>query len=204
MRAQLVAASSLYGVGQLPDSQAHMDTAKAGYARLTDAVRRRDAILDREIQAAFGVIAGQIAQKQAAPQVENRMGQVQGQLLNAAISDSVTLSARNDPTVAAQVLVNLASAGQRSYASAARQLGTAQGRHDFQDAFGLLTRALAVSRGIGLALGPQRVPALNALGAAHNDGFPLGVVVPKSLQVAKVTADVARVKAAVAKRFRVG
>jgi hypothetical protein len=204
MRAQLVTASSLYGVGQLADSQAHMDVAKTGYSRLTDAVRRRDAILDREIHAAFGVIAGQIAQKQAAPVVENRMGLIQGQLLNAAISDAVSLPARNDPTVAAQVLVNLANAGQRSYLAASRGTGTVQGRHDFQDAFGLLTRALAVGRGIGLALGPQRVPALNALGAAHNDGFPLGVLVPKSLQAAKVTADVARLKAAVAKRFRVG
>jgi hypothetical protein len=203
MRAQLVAASSLYGVGQLVDSQAHMDLAKAGYTRLTDLVRPRDADLDREISAAFGVIAGQIAQKQTAPAVENRMGLIQGQLLNAAITDAVSLSARNDPTVAAQVLVNLSTAGLRSYTSAARQPGTVQGRREFQNAFGLLTRALAVGRGIGLSLGPERVAALNALGAAHNDGFPLGVVVPKELQVAKVTADVAKVKAAVAKRFRV-
>jgi hypothetical protein len=204
MRAQLVAASSLYGVGQLADSQVHMDSAQTEYAQLTARVRRGDALLDHEIMAAFPVIAGQIARKEAPPQVENRMGLIQGQLLNAAISNAVSLSARNDPTVAAQVLVDITTEGQRAYAAAASDLGSSESRRQFQDSFGLLTRALAVARGIGLGLGPQRVPALNALGAAHNDGFPLGVVLPKTLQVAKVTADVARLKAAIAKRFRVG
>jgi hypothetical protein len=204
MRAQLVTASSLYGVGQLADSKAHMDAAATDYARITDRVRRGDALLDHEIMAAFPVIAGQIARKEAAPGVENRMGMIQGQLLNAAIANAVSLPARNDPTVAAQVLVDLVTEGQRDYSAAARDLGSADSKRAFEDSFGLMTRALAVGRGIGLALGPQRIAALNALGAAHNDGFPLGVVQPKSLQVAKVNADVARLKAAIAKRFRVG
>jgi hypothetical protein len=204
MRAQLVTASSLYGVGQPADSQLHMDAAKTDYARLTAPVRRGDALLDHEILAAFPVIAGQIARKEAPPQVENRMGLIQGQLLNAAIANAVSLPARNDPTVAAQVLVDLATQGQRDYVDAARDLGSPASRRQFQDAFGLLTRALAVGRGIGLGLGPQRIAALNALGAAHNDGFPLGVVQPKTLQPVKVTADVTRLKAAIAKRFRVG
>jgi hypothetical protein len=204
MRAQLVTASSLYGVGQLADSQAHMDAAAADYAKITDRVRRGDALLDHEIVAAFPVIAGQIARKEAAPAVENRMGLIQGQLLAAAITNSVSLSARNDPTLAAQVTLDLAVEGQRAYAAAARDLGSPESRRAFQDSFGLFTRALAVGRGIGLTLGPQRLAALNALGAAHNDGFPLGVVQPKSLQVAKVNADVTRLRAAIATRFRVG
>jgi hypothetical protein len=129
---------------------------------------------------------------------------IQGQLLNAAISNAVSLPARNDPTVAAQVLVDLATKGERAYLAAARDIGSPESRRSFQDSFGLLTRALAVGRGIGLTLGPQRISALNALGAAHNDGFPLGVIQPKTLEPAKVSADVARLRAAVAKRFRVG
>jgi hypothetical protein len=204
MRAQLVSASSLYGVGQVADSKLHMDAAAADYARITDRVRRGDALLDHEILAAFPVIAGQIARKEGAPAVENRMGMIQGQLLNAAINNAVSLPARTDPTVGAQVLVDLATEGQRAYQAAARDVGSAESKRAFEDSFGLMTRAVAVGRGIGLALGPQRVAALNALGAAHNDGFPLGVIQPKTLQVAKVNADVARLKAAIAKRFRVG
>ena len=199
MRAQLVSASSLYGVGQLAESQAHMNAAAADYAKITDRVRRGDALLDHEILAAFPVIAGQIAHKEAAPAVENRMGLIQGQLVTAAITNSVSLPTRNDPTLAAQVTLDLANDGQRAYAAASHK-----SRRAFQDSFGLFTRALAVGRGLGLTLGPERLQALNALGAAHNDGFPLGVVQPKTLQVAKVNADVARLKAAIAKRFRVG
>jgi len=204
MRAQLVTASSLYGVGQLAESQAHMDAAAADYAKITERVRRGDALLDHEILAAFPVIAGQIARKESAPAVENRMGLIQGQLLTAAITNSVSLSTRTDPTLGAQVTLDLAGEGQRAYVAASRNLGSPESRRAFQDSFGLFTRALAVGRGIGLTLGPQRLPALNALGAAHNDGFPLGVVQPKSLQVAKLNADVTRLKAAIAKRFRVG
>jgi hypothetical protein len=203
MRAQLVTASSLYGVGQRAASQGHMDAAAADYTKLTDRVRRGDALLDHEIVAAFPVIAGQIAKKEAPPAVENRMGMIQGQLLNAAITNAVSLSTRNDPTLAAQVTLDLASEAQRDYAAAARNLGSPESQRAFQDSFGLFTRALAVMRGIGPALGPERVHAIGALGAAHNDGFPLGVIQPKSLQVAKVNADVARLKAAIAKRFRV-
>jgi len=203
MRAQLVTASSLYGVGQRADSQAHMNAAAAAYTKITDRVRRGDALLDHEIIAAFPVIAGQIVKKEAPPTVENRMGMIQGQLLNAAITNAVSLSTRNDPTLAAQVTLDLAREAQRDYAVAAKNVGSPESRHAFQDSFGLFTRALAVIRGIGPALGPERVKAIGALGAAHNDGFPLGVLQPKSLQVAKVNADVARLEAAIAQRFRV-
>jgi hypothetical protein len=204
VRAQLVAASSLYGVGKLADSQTHMDAAQSGYAQIAGRVRRGDALLDHEILAAFPVIAGQIARKDAPPQVENRMGLIQGQLLNAAIANAVSLPTRADPTLAAQVTVDLATEGQRDYAAAARNVGSPESRRAFQDSFGLLTRALAVARGITPALGPQRTAVTGALGAAHNDGFPLGVLQPTSLQLAKVNADVARLKAAIAQRFRVG
>ncbi len=203
MRAHLVAASSLYGVGRRADAQAHMNAAQTGYARLTSVVRAKDAVLDREINAAFGIIAGQISANEAPPQVSNRMGLMQGQLLDAAITDSVDLSARSDPTVGAQVLVDLANQGNAAYAAAAAASGTPAGRRAFQDAFGLLTRVLAIARNLKGSFGPQAGAAAGAAGAAHNDGFPLGVLEPKTLQQAKVTADLARLRAAVARRFDV-
>jgi hypothetical protein len=204
MRAHLVAASSLYGVGRRAEAQQHMNAAETGYVRLTDLVRAKDPILDREINAAFGVIAGQISAGEAPPQVTNRMGLVQGQLLDAAITDSVDLAARNDPTVGAQVLLDLANQGDADYAAVAAAPGTPAGRRAFQDSFGLLTRALAIARNLKGSFGPQANAATNAAGGAHNDGFPLGVLEPKPLQRAKVAADVARLRAAVARRFRLG
>lgn len=204
MRAQLVVASSLYGAGRRADSQAHMNLAHTGYTTLTGPVSRQDAILDREINAAFGVIAGQIAAKEAPMQVTNRMGLVQGQLLNAAINDSVDLAARNDPTVAAQVVLNLSAQGAAAYAAAAKAPAGPHRTQEFQNAFGLLTRALALTRNLSPSLGGERRTAINAIGAAHNDGFPLGVLEPAQLQPVKVAADVKRMQAAVAKRYRLG
>jgi hypothetical protein len=204
MRAQLVVASSLYGAGRLADSQLHMDAAQKGYAGLTAIVSPKTPVLDREIHAAFGVIAGQIAAKEAPPQVTNRMGLIQGQLLDAAIADSVDIDARNDPTVAAQVLLNVATKGQAAYQAAVAGGSSTQGRRDFQNAFGLLTRSLALARNLSPSLGPERKPAINAIAAAHRDGFPLGVLLPAKLAPQEVAADVARMQAAVAKRFRLG
>jgi hypothetical protein len=195
MRAHLVAASALYGVGRQMDAKSHVDVAQSGYARLTQRVRSVDPVLDREINASFGVIAGQIARKEAPPQVTNRMGLVQGQLLDAAIGDAVGSAARSDPTVAAQVLVNLANEGLAEYS---------RGGRGFQDSFGLITRAVAVARSIQPALGPEAGVVVNSINAAHNDGFPFGVLPPKTPQRAKFTADVRRTLAGVARRFRVG
>jgi hypothetical protein len=201
MRAQLVVASSLYSAGRRADAQSHMNVAQTGYTTLTGPVSRHDPVLDREINAAFGVIAGQIAAKEVPLQVTNRMGLMQGQLLDAAIADSVDLAARNDPTVAAQVLLNVSAQGAAAYAAAARQSAGPRRTRDFQNAFGLLTRALALSRNLSTSLGPERRATINAIGAAHNDGFPLGVLVPAQLQPLKVAVDVKRMQAAVAKRF---
>ena len=89
-------------------------------------------------------------------QVTNRMGLVQGQLLNAAIADSVDLGARNDPTVAAQVVLNLSAKGEAAYAAAAAAAPGPHRTQEFQNAFGLLTRALALTRNLSPSLGPER------------------------------------------------
>lgn len=201
MRAQLLEATRLYNNGRWEFSGQHMDRAQQRYASLTDAVRLRDAALDREFHAAFGVIDGQIAQRAPAPQVINRMGLMQGQLLDAAIADAVSRRARNDPGVGAFVMSSLLAEGGRLYAAAAREGLTDKGRHDFQDAFGLISRANSVAHGISPSLGGQRNRIINSIGDAHNHGFPAGVLWPKQLKPAKVTADIERAQAAIEKRF---
>jgi hypothetical protein len=201
MRAQLLEATRLYNNGRWEFSGQHMDRAEQRYSSLTDAVRLRDAALDREFHAAFGVIDGQITQRAPAPQVINRMGLMQGQLLDAAIADAVSQRARNDPGVGAFVMSTLLAQGGRLYAAAAREGLTDRGRNDFQDAFGLISRANSVAHGISPSLGGQRKRIINSIGDAHNHGFPAGVLWPQQLQPVKVAADIARAQAALQKRF---
>ena len=80
---------------------AHIQAAQQEYGAITARVRSRDRALDREFHAAFPVITGQIAQRLPALAVTNRMGLVQGQLLDAGIRDAVGPAAFNDPGVSA-------------------------------------------------------------------------------------------------------
>lgn len=202
MRAHLFVATRLYINLKYAFSAAHIAAAQKEYSSLTGLVRQRDSVLDREFHAAFPVITGQIARRAPLLLVTNRMGMVQGQLLEAAIHDSMGNAAFNDPGVTAYVLGRLASQGAREYALAATVGGFSdRGRRAYQDAFGLLTRASSLSHNIGTFLGPQRNQVVNGLNDAHSGGFPTGVLVPRLLHPAAVNAGVQRALAGVQKRF---
>ena len=179
MRAQLVVASSLYGAGRRADSQGHMNAAQQGYTTLTGPVSRHDPVLDREINAAFGVIAGQIAAKEAPPQVTNRMGLMQAEACSTPRSATPWTSrlATTRPWRRCS-----STCPRRARPPTRRQPRNRPVPPDrgVPDAFGLLTRALAVARNLSPSLGPERRAAINVIGAAHNDGFPLGVLAPHS------------------------
>lgn len=202
MRVHLLVAARLYNNGRFQFAAAHMATAKRQYDTITAAVRLRDGALDREFHAAFGVIDGQIAQRAPALAVTNRMGLMQGQLLDAAIRDSVGKAAFDDPGVDAYVMSRLAAQGAREYALAASQGGfSGPGKGAYQDAFGAITRASSISHRIAGFLGPERNATINGLNDAHNKGFPTGVLVPRKLDPAGVAAGVQRAQAAVSRRF---
>jgi hypothetical protein len=202
MRVHLLVAARLYNNTRFQFAAEHMATAQKEYDTLTAAVRSRDGALDREFHAAFGVIAGQIAQRAPALTVTTRMGLVQGQLLDAAIRDSMSKPGFNDPGVSALVMSRLAAEGARDYALAVAKGGFSdQGKRAYQDAFGLITRASSLSHNISNFLGPQRNAVINGLNDAHNKGFPTGVLVPRKLDPAGVAAGVGRAQAAVSKRF---
>ena len=201
MRAQLLVATKLYGNGRYGFAAAHLGTARRQYATITAAVRRRNPALDREFHAAFGVIAGEIAQRAPAAAVANRIGLVQGQLLDAAIPGSMSKAAFRDPGVTAQVMSRLAARGELAYAAAARDGYSDRGRREYQDAFGLIARAASVARRMGASLGPQGGRITGGLGDARNDGFATGVLVPRRLRPVAVAADVRRAQAAISERF---
>jgi hypothetical protein len=202
MRVHLLVAARLYNNTRFQFAAQHMARAQKEYDTLTAAVRSRDRALDREFHAAFGVIAGQIAQRAPPLAVTTRMGLVQGQLLDAAIRDSMSKPGFNDPGVSALVMSQLAAQGARDYALAVSQGGfSAQGKRAYQDAFGLITRASSISHRISGFLGPQRNAIVNGLNDAHNKGFPTGVLVPRKLDPAGVAAGVQRAQTAVSKRF---
>ncbi|HEY7631607.1 MAG TPA: hypothetical protein VH817_12935 [Thermoleophilaceae bacterium] len=202
MRVHLLVAARLYNNGRYGFANQQMAAAQKEYAKLTDAVRIRDGALDREFHAAFPVIFGQIAQRAPVIPVMNRMGLMQGQLLDAAISDSMSKAGFNDPGVTASVMAQLAAQGAREYSQAA-SVGqfSDRGKQLYQDAFGLITRASSLSHRISTYLGPQRGAIINGLNDAHEKGFPTGVLVPKKLDVAAVTGGVARSNAGVSQRF---
>ncbi len=202
MRAHLFVADRLYINAKFGFSAAHIATAKQEYNSLSPLVRPRDSVLDREFHAAFPVIDGQIAQRAPLLAVTNRMGMVQGQLLEAAIHDAMGNAAFNDPGVSALVMMRLAEQGAREYAHAAAVGGfTPQGKRAYQDAFGLITRASSLSHNISNALGPQRNAVVNGLNDAHSNGFPTGVLEPRKLHPLAVAAGVRRAQAAVSQRF---
>src|SRR5262249_9763093 len=135
MRVHLLVAARLYNNMKFGFSSAQMAAAKALYPAMSPAVQQKDFVLDREMNAAFPVIAGEINQRLPALGVTNRMGLVQGQLLDAAIKDAMTKPTFNDPGVTAQVMMRLAEQGAREYANAARVGGfTPEGRRSYQDA----------------------------------------------------------------------
>ncbi len=201
MRAHLISASRLYFNGLFKFAADHMATVQQQYAAISPAVRSRDDALDREFHAAFGVISGQIGRRLPAPVVMNRMGLMQGQLLDAAIADSVTAPAQNDPGVTAEVIVRLAEQGARSYSLAASEGFTDRGKRAYQDAFGLIARADTLSHRISAALGPQSSRVTNALDDAHNVGFATGIRAPRKMPAQRVSADVQRARAGIARRF---
>ncbi|HEX6459007.1 MAG TPA: hypothetical protein VF032_08840 [Thermoleophilaceae bacterium] len=202
MRAHLLVAARLYNNGRFQFATDHMAAAEANYRTIAQAVRTRDSVLDREFNAAFGVIAGQIAQRAQPLTVTNRMGILQGQFLDAAIQDSVSKPAFNDPGVAALVMMRLANQAAREYALSARVGNfTPRGKRAYQDAFGLLTRASSISHRISPSLGPQRNAIVNGITDAHGAGFLTGVLVPRHLHPAQVAAGVRRAEQGVLKRF---
>jgi hypothetical protein len=202
MRAHLFIAARLYINSKFALSAAHIATAQQEYNGLSGLVRRRDSVLDREFHAAFPVIDTQIAQRAPLLAVTNRMGMVQGQLLEAAIHDAMGNAAFNDPGVSALVMMKLAEQGAREYAEAAAVGGFApQSKQLYEDAFGLITRASSISHNISKSLGPERNAVVNGLNDAHSGGFPTGVLVPRKLNTAAVVAGVRRAQAAVSRRF---
>lgn len=202
MRAHLFVATRLYINSKFALSAAHVATAQQEYKGLTGLVRPHDSVLDREFHAAFPVITGQIEQRAPLLAVINRMGLVQGQLLDAAMKDAMGNAAFTDPGVTALVMSQLAAQGAKLYALAAQVGGfTPRGRRAYQDAFGLITRASSLSRNIGNFLGPQRNAVVNGLNYAHNQGFPTGVLVPRKLHPVAVAAGVRHAQTGVEKRF---
>jgi hypothetical protein len=201
MRAHLIAATRLYFNMRFAFAGAQMTAAKQEYATISEAVRRRDAALDREFNAAFSVIAGKMAQHAPAPLVMQRMGLMQGQLLDAAANDAASRRALGDPGLAAEVMVRLADQGAQAYAVAASAGFTDRGRRAYQDAYGLIARASAISHQISASFGPEQGAIVGALNDAHSVGFPTGILAPLHMPAARISADAARARAAVAKRF---
>jgi hypothetical protein len=200
-RAHLLAASRLYLTKRYDFAAAQVEAARLEYRRIGPAVRQRNPVLDRELSAAFSLLSGQISRRVSAPVLGRRLGPLQGQVLDAALTDAVSGAARRDAAVSALVVGRLAQQASREYAVADSQGFSARGVRAYQDAFGFVARAQAVARQISGTLGPQLGAVNRALGDAYSAGFSTGARTPRHLAVVRVEADLARARAALSRRF---
>lgn len=202
-RSRLVATSGLYAIRSDRDARAHLRLALAAYTGLAGRVAARDAVLDREIGAAFDWIDGQIARGAEPPPVRERIGLLTGQLLDGALAALLTRAAAGDPGVRAAALSRALDSLGRRYAEGVEADGDGAGRRAFQHAYGLRARARALSRGLADELGPAKDAVMETIAEGGERWFPLGVVPPPSPAAAeRVSRATTAARRALEGRFR--
>jgi hypothetical protein len=185
---------------RLPDVRFHLSVARRTYRPLAARVRRADPELGREIDAAFAEMQGMLGSRPQAPELGRRLGQVSGQLFDAVVLELVPEEPRLDPGVRAQIVSDMTRLLVRRYPR-----GLAAGsaaRRAFQAAWGAITRAAQLSRGISDTLGPQRDDVLDALLDLREDAFPIGIFrPPPPHRPGRVIETTAEVRAALRQRY---
>jgi hypothetical protein len=200
IRARLVATSDLFFLRQSGGAQVQLAAARRGYDELTGLVRTEDAVLDREIQAAFPLIEQLIGRGTTFDAVRDRLSPLLDQLLGGAAAALVPAEARNDRGLQAEVLSRLLDDFVTQFSRAAGPYG-AEAERALEYSYGLLARAQSVGRGLSESLGPQKDDVTEGIAGIREGSFPENMFHPTPKPVAQVTGEVEEVKAALAKRF---
>ena len=200
VRAGLVSASDLYGVGRPAPARRHLARAETIYAaQLGRGTRARDRLLYREIVAAFAVVDMGMREREQLIVVRDRLGLLSGQLLDGSEELLVPAAARNDAGARALVLSDTLAEMQGTYAA-----GLADGdAFAVEHAYGLLVRAQSQARGLAPSLGEQREAVIEALSTLRTRAFPLGIMRPPSAAPAsEMSARTERIRGALEERYR--
>jgi hypothetical protein len=203
LRASLVAALQLYGLGRRDEALGHLAEGERRYERLRARVRPRDAVLDREIRAALVRARAGMTRGDPPRPVLTRVRALIGPLTDGVLETLVPRAARDDAGVRAEVLSRLAGALRRKYAEGVGASTRPRRRLHLQRAYGLLARAGVVGRGLGADLGPQRPAVLEPLRGMRDRVWPTGIERPPTPPPApaRVARAVERVRGALAERF---
>ncbi len=199
LRARLTAAIDAYVLLRDPsDARAQLRAARRVEARLAPAVRREDARLAREIDAAFDLIDGWMAKGLPPEPVRQRIELLSDQLMTGVLRDLVRLRARTDSAVQAQTLHTTLGTLTRTYAAGVRPPAGSTQRLELEYAYGLMQRAQVLARGdVSEDLGSDKDAVLLLLAELEDGAFPIGPTpapspVPPEL-VSKAVRDISAV-----------
>lgn len=203
VRARLGAVGDLVALGRRDAAALHLGAARRGWERLEPAVAREDAVLAREITAAFAAVERELARASEFDPVRDRLAPLATQLLDGARAALLPRAARRDSTVTAEALIDRTRAVERAAAEAGRAGGVhAVAAHAL--AWALLVRSQALARALVDDLGPRRDAVVEGLKDARGV-FPEGAAPPEEpLDRAELRARLDRVRAALRERFGLG
>jgi hypothetical protein len=201
VRARLVAASDLYFLRRIPEARAQLAIGGSGYRSLSAGVRREDALLDREILAAFPAVDRLMLQGVAFDTMRDRLSPLLDQLLGGAAAVLIPAGAREDRGLQAEALSRLLEDLNAEYSRSQRASGPEADR-TLEYAYGLLARAQSVARGLSESLGPKKDQVTEGIAGIRDDSFPDNLLNPTPRPVAEVDASVGNVQRALEQRFR--
>lgn len=208
LRAHLLAASDLYGVGRVAETREQLTAAERVYAALGGTVRAGDPRLDQEIRRAFALVGSRMDRRVSPQGVGEVISALGGQLSDGALDELVSRRARLDPGAQGEIASRLLRAFARRYSEPG-------GERD-PYAYGRFARAQTLTRGLARALGPETDAASDPLGVARAEAYPTGLAArprtgavvgdppravpppPTRERVARLTADA---RAALERRF---
>jgi hypothetical protein len=202
-RASLVAAINLYEGRRGAEAVRHLDDARSTYAPLRPRVRARDAVLDREVEAASTRARAAMVRGDPPRPGLARLRALNGQLTDGVLAALVPRAAREDAGLRAEVARRLARELAAAYAAGVAARGPARRRGQLQRAYGLLARAGVTARGLGGALGPARPDVLEPLRGIRDRVWPVGIERPPAPPPApaRVSRAVRRAGDALTARF---
>ena len=175
IRAELVAASDLYAIGRRENALIHLRAARNLWSLVSAPVRRGDAVLEREVSAAFGLVEATMSRATTFDTVRDRLSPLGAQLLGGVREELVPdKEARLDPGVSAAVVVRLLDQAESEYAEG--------GVREREHAFGLIDRSQATAREIAGDLGGRRDAVIEGLKALRDAAFPDELLTPPAEQ----------------------
>jgi hypothetical protein len=165
IRAELSPASDLYAIGRPENALVHLRAARNLWSEISGGIRRGDAVLEREVSAAFALVESTMSRGASFDTVRDRLAPLGGQLLGGVREELVPdKEARLDPGVSAATVVRLLDQAEAEYAVG--------GEREREHAFGLIDRSQATARDVAGDLGPRRDAVIEGLKALRDAAFP--------------------------------